>query len=630
MAGKKKDLVIEIEPAVINGLGINLHGRLQPVMSEIVANSWDADAGTVEIRLPEGGIGTESKIVVKDDGTGMSRDDIVDKYLRIGRERRVEEGTDTTGRGRRVMGRKGIGNLSVFGVARTVTVETAKGGRRTEFRTNVGDILDCARKRSPYYPQVIADDERTPDADGTTVTLTDLKGAAPVDVAAVRRGVAKHFSVIGKGFRVHVNGDALKPSDKTGHIEVEKEWKISDESVAPRGSAGNWRVSGRIVASSKPLDEEDVGLVITARGKLVQSPTTFGVKSDGKHTHSYITGEISAEFIDDEEEDLVGTNHLSIVWDTPKGEAVREWGARKLEYVSAELADSRKKRREKSIREDKAIGLWLGGLEPPERKTANRIIEMLASSSRLDDSRRIAIMEYVRDSFEQKAFKEMTESLPEEPASAEILDIFKTWDMIEGREMLRIVEGRLDAIKQLAGMVGREAVEIPDMHEYFKKWPWILDPTWTQWRDEEQYSELLAREYPNRQLNEADRRIGIMAIGAGDTVHVVELKRPGYAIGSDDMTQLGKYVAFVEDAIGNDPCRLYESVAGYMVASKIKRDRDTRYDVRDSARSRRYVRTYEDLVARAKDLHMDYKKKLERYMKKRIFPARIPALAQSS
>lgn len=178
MAGKK-DLVIEIEPAVINGLGINLHGRLQPVMSEIVANSWDADAGTVEIRLPEGGIGTESKIVVKDDGTGMSRDDIVDKYLRIGRERRVEEGTDTTGRGRRVMGRKGIGNLSVFGVARTVTVETAKGGRRTEFRTNVGDILDCARKRIPYYPQVIADDERTPDADGTTVTLTDLKGGGP-------------------------------------------------------------------------------------------------------------------------------------------------------------------------------------------------------------------------------------------------------------------------------------------------------------------------------------------------------------------------------------------------------------------------------------------------------------------
>ena len=613
MAGKK-ELVLEIELTVINDLGIKLYGKLPPVLSEIVANSWDADAGRVEIRLPEGGIGPESAIVVKDDGTGMSRGDIVDKYLRIGRERRGEEGTDKTGGGRRVMGRKGIGKLSVFGVARTVTVETTKGGRTTAFRMRIGDILDCARKKAAYRPQVIADDRKTGNPDGTTVTLTGLKRSTPVDAAAVRRGIAKHFSVIGRGFGMEVNGKALKPSDKLSHIDVEKEWKIDNEPVAPNMGADKWIVSGRIVASAKTLDEEDVGLVITARGKLVQAPTTFGVKSGGKYTYSYITGEISAEFLD-EDEDLVGTNRLSIIWDTPKGEALREWGARKLKDVSAELADSRKKRLEKSIRDDKEIGVWLKGLGPPERKTADRIIGTLASSSRLDDSRRIEIMEYMRDSFEQKAFREMVESLPEEPASAEILDMFKTWDLIEAREMLRIVSGRLDAIKQLAGMVDSGAKEVPDMHEYFKKWPWILDPTWTQWRDEVRYSQLLAREYPDRKLAEADRRIDFMAIGVGDTVHVVELKRPGYAIGTDDITQLRRYAAFVEDTIGNDRGRMYNGVAGYIVASKIKKDRDTRYEVRHSARSRMYVRTYEDLMVRAKDLHEEYRTKLEEFEK---------------
>ena len=611
--GMAKDFDMEIELTVINDLGIKLHGKLPPVMSEIVANSWDADAGKVEIDLPEGGISPESKIVVKDDGTGMSRDDVVDKYLRIGRERRGEEGTDMTSGGRRVMGRKGIGKLSVFGVARTVTVETAKGGRRTEFRMKAGDILDCARKKAPYHPQVIADNRKTSKADGTVVTLADLKRTTPVDAAAIRRGIAKHFLVVGKGFRLHVNGKALKPSDKIGHVEVEKEWKIHSEPVAPKGSTDKWSVSGRIVASTKPLDEEDVGLVITARGKLIQSPTTFGVKSGGKHTCSYITGEISAEFIDDEEEDLVGTNHLSIIWDTPKGEAIREWGARKLKDVSAELADSRKKKRERSIREDEEIAKWLKELEPPERKTADGIIGILVSNSRLDDTRRIEIMEYMRDSFEQKAFRNMVESLPAEPASADILGVFKTWDLIEAREMLRIVKGRLESIERLADMVDKGAKEIPDMHKYFKKWPWILDPTWTQWRDEVRYSQILAREYPDKELDEADRRIDFMAIGVGDTIHVVELKRPGHAINSDDMTQLKRYVTFVDAHTGSDPDRPYKSVAGYIVASRIRNDRDTVYDVREAAGNRRYVRTYEDLISSAKRLHEEYRKRLDEF-----------------
>ena len=607
-----RELALKAGRTVINDLGARLHGALPPVLSDLAANSWDADACRVEMRLPKGRIGPRSTIVVKDNGTGMSQDDIVDKYLRIGRERREEEGTDTTDGRRRVMGRKGIGKLSVFGVARTMTIETTKDGRRTAFRMKIGDILECAGKKLAYRPQVLADNVKTKNADGTVVTLTNLKRSAPIDADSVRRGIARHFSVIGSGFKVEINGKALGPSDKAGHINVEREWIIDGERISPRGGAEEWIVSGRIVASAKPLDEEDVGLAITARGKLVQAPTTFGARSGGKHTYSYITGEVAAEFID-EEEDLVGTNRLSIIWDTPKGEAIREWGAKKLKEVSAELADSRRKRRERSVREDKEVGPWLKGLEPPERRTADRIIRMLVSNSRLDDTRRIEIMGYMRDSFEQRAFRDMVEGLPEEPASAEILDVFKTWDLIEAREMLRIVRGRLDAIERLADMVDSGAKEVPDMHKYFKKWPWILDPTWTQWRDEVRYSEILAREYPDKQLGEADRRIDFMAIGVGDTMHVVELKRPGYSIGSDDMTQLKRYVAFVEDHIGNDPDRPYKSVAGYIVASSVRKDRDTVYDVRNAVRGRMYVRTYEDLMARARHLHEECRKKLDEF-----------------
>ena len=613
MAGKK-ELVLEIELTVINDLGIKLYGKLPPVLSEIVANSWDADASKVEICLPEGRVGPESTIVVNDNGTGMSHDDIVDKYLRIGRERREEDGTDETVTGRKVMGRKGIGKLSVFGVARTVTIAARKDGLQTAFRMKIDDILECAGKKIAYRPQVIVDNEKTKDGDGTTVTLTDLKRATPVDVAAVRRGIAKHFSVIGRGFKLEINGKALRPSDKIRKTDIEKTWMVNNEPVGPNKGADGWSVSGKIIATVKPLNEEDVGLVLTARGKLVQAPTTFGVKSGGKHTYSYITGEVSAEFID-EEEDLVGTNRLSIIWDTAKGEAIREWGAKKMKAVSADLTDSRTTKRKKSVVEDAEIGRWLKGLEPSERRTADRIIDMLASNSRLDDPRRIEIMKYMRDSFEQRAFMEMVNDLPKNPISAEILDVFKTWDLIEAREILRIVRGRLEAIERLTGMIDGGAREVPDMHKYFRKWPWILDPTWTQWRDEVRYSKILAQEYPDDGLGEPNRRIDFMAIGVGDTVHVVEIKRPGHAIGTKDMEQLKRYVAFVEERIGNDPSRPYKSIAGYIVSSSVGKDRDTVFEVREAAENRRYVRTYEELMIRARHLHEEYRKKLEEFEK---------------
>lgn len=96
---QRAPLALEIGLPVIEDLGIKLYGKLPPVVSEIVANSWDADAKRVEIRLPEGPVDKGSTITVADDGTGMSYDDIAKRYLRIGRKRRDEDGTDRSAGG---------------------------------------------------------------------------------------------------------------------------------------------------------------------------------------------------------------------------------------------------------------------------------------------------------------------------------------------------------------------------------------------------------------------------------------------------------------------------------------------------------------------------------------------------
>ena len=108
-------------------------------------------------------------------------------------------------------------------------------------------------------------------------------------------------------------------------------------------------MSGRIGAAKRPLIEEDRGLTITARGKIIQSPTMFGIKSGSKYSYSYIAGKIQAEFCDSEEVDSVATDRQSVM-DTPQGIALREWAMTKLSNISDELTEIRKNAREKIIR----------------------------------------------------------------------------------------------------------------------------------------------------------------------------------------------------------------------------------------------------------------------------------------
>lgn len=613
MATDHRPLEMKIELTVIEDLGIKLYGTLPPVISEMVANAWDADASSVEITLEEGAIDDHSKIVVRDNGHGMSYVDIQEKYLSVGRKRRLKEGTDITAKGRKVMGRKGIGKLSVFGIAKRVQVRTVRSKKASVFQMDLDDMLSEAQKRGTYKPETISADVRTDEDDGTTITLARLTRKNRINVQSIRRGIAKHFSVITDDFRVSINGEQISSSDKFR----EGDWEIFQEinDVLESDKPG-WAVSGWIGATKQPLNEEDRGVTITARGKLIQSPTMFGIKSGKKFSYSYLTGEISAEIFD-EQEDHIATNRQSLIWDTPQGAALMKWGAAKLAEMSAELVERRKTARETAMREDPEISAWLATLSGHGVSVANKIIRIVTSDEKIDDAGRKELVRYARASFEQAAFLEMVSALDEHPDPSTMLDLFKECNIVEAREMERIVMGRLETIKRLVEFVDENAREVPTLHDYFKNSPWMLEPTWTQWQHEQRFSDLLKEKFPDGDLAESDRRIDFLAIGVGDTVHVVELKRPGYRVRDRDLVQLTKYVGFVRERLGNVPGRGYADAAGYLVVGKRPNDSGTREFVQMAERSRKYIKTYEDLIVDARRLHRDFESKLEEFERAR-------------
>lgn len=95
-------------------------------VSEVVKNSYDADATNCVVEMRYGNelcnIDKIGKIIIRDDGVGMTYNDIVEKWLRIGTENKIQ--SKFTDKGRRKIGEKGIGRLALNRLGNMIVIYT--------------------------------------------------------------------------------------------------------------------------------------------------------------------------------------------------------------------------------------------------------------------------------------------------------------------------------------------------------------------------------------------------------------------------------------------------------------------------------------------------------------------------
>ena len=132
----KQILSMSFDPRTIEHLGIKMYSSIHAALAELIANSYDANANNVYIDIQDG---EDKKITVRDDGEGMSFNDINKKFLVIGRNRRLEDDSNVTKNKRKVMGRKGLGKLALFGLGNNVSIETKVKGE------NIKTIFQAVR-----------------------------------------------------------------------------------------------------------------------------------------------------------------------------------------------------------------------------------------------------------------------------------------------------------------------------------------------------------------------------------------------------------------------------------------------------------------------------------------------------
>ena len=105
-------------------LGKSLYSNAWTAISELVANGIDANAKHVKLLIDMRNK-KHATIEVYDDGDGMSYDDLVEKYVVVGKDKRLEEGL-TKKRKEEMLGRKGIGKLAALYLSSNYYICTKK------------------------------------------------------------------------------------------------------------------------------------------------------------------------------------------------------------------------------------------------------------------------------------------------------------------------------------------------------------------------------------------------------------------------------------------------------------------------------------------------------------------------
>jgi hypothetical protein len=546
-----KPYKLTLDLRVLDHLGIKLYSNAAAVLSEAVANAWDADAQLVTLNIQD------ERVMIEDDGIGMNLMQINDRFLSVGYDKRAEEG-ESSPKGRPFMGRKGIGKLALFSIADEIQVHTRNGGEKHAFKMKTSDVRRAIKAGKYYFPSPIQFDGPSR---GTRIVLESLrKKRTATSIAALRKRIARRFSIIGyegeqgDRFVVRINDEPVGPQDREDLRAVEFLWEFGSErldtspypnitkrfviSDKVNQAHPDWKVGGWLGAAAEPkkLKHDEAGslngIVVLARGRLYQE-NVLDKLNFSRILGSYLTGHVEADFLDlGGQDDIATSDRQRLVEDDERYVALTNFLRDSLVSIQDKWTDLRNEARGKqALREIPALGEWLQTLpKPSQRKNAERLLGLIRGLEIEDEQERNQLFRSGMLAFERLRLREEAHLLSQRPhlTASVLLPLLSDLSMLEGSLYREIVKARLDVIKEFENLVdGNEKEKVLQKHLFNNLW--LLDPGWERAAGSERIERILKRDFkefsPKLSDRESKGRVDIRYRTNGGEHIIVELKR---------------------------------------------------------------------------------------------------------
>lgn len=628
--------------SVLKHLGFGLYSNVPAVLSEAVANAWDADARNVSIEIesyPSGG-----KITILDDGHGMTVADANDRYLHVGYERRkAANGARTPKLDRPVMGRKGIGKLSLFSIARTVEVHSVRDSERHGFRMDAVKIEEAIKDGDggEYFPDPVSSETMDLEV-GTRIVLTGLKRQLYRSSKALRRRLARRFSIIGPshGFEIELDGQPITIEDREYHDKVQYIWTFGERGNEIASIARNlqrhsprqgmievdgetFEVDGWIgtAAEAGQLKDQDTKesinkIVVMVRNKLAQEDILEEFGEGGVYS-KYIMGEIHANFLDlDERDDIATTSRQRIIEDDPRYRALSLKLIDEVKVIQNEWTDLRNAGGRAVAMEFPQIREWYQNLSPDHRRSAERLFGKINRLPIDDSSQKRQLFISGILAFESLRLRSLLHRLDEVSVDnlGMLNEVFLQLDDLEASAYYQIAKDRLEVISKLTSLADDNAKERA-MQDHLCKHLWLLDPSWERAthtdRMETRIYNALDGAYDTLTDEQKEARLDIYYTTTGNKHVIIELKRAARILDTSDLhSQISKYRGSAKNVL-QDLGKANEPLEFVCVIGRRLRDWDDRPGGESESRrslealNARVVK-YDELIQNALEAYKDY------------------------
>lgn len=560
---------------ILNHLGLNLYSNTSAVVSEVVANSWDADASCVEIFLEP------DQIIIKDNGCGMNLIDINEKYLCVGHQKRIDRAVTPVFK-RPVMGRKGIGKLSLFSIANDITILTQKEGEKNALRMTSEALIFRVKRNEDYHPEELSTDLIDFEGNGTKIILKDLKKSRTTALTNhLKKRIARRFSIISAAdsFDVKVNNESITIEDREYLSKAQFLWyylrpengdtpaqtadyylsqcrqavleKSHDRPGTISINGQNVNVYGWIATASEPGhlkdgDETINRIVIMVRGKMAKEDVLPKIESTALYT-KYIFGEIHADFLDDDNlDDITTSSRQDFFDDDERYQALISFIRSEMSTIRSDWEDLRGNIGTEEACKYTVVKTWYDGLLGDDKRAAKKLfgkINQLTVSS----SDKKTLFKHGILAFETLKLKNELSALDKiEPNSIDaFLHIAGKLDDIEATYYYQIVKQRLAVIKRMQEVVTEGALE-KVIQDHLANNMWLLDPSWDRGTELPIVERAIKTQFEtiNAGLTqeEQDARLDIRYKKAAKRHVIVELKRGDRVLKSQELfIQVMKY-----------------------------------------------------------------------------------------
>lgn len=644
MTKMQDKLKFKVAPNIVEDLGLNLYTNLPRVLVEYVANSFDADSPAVNIQFDANEIARARKvlkkeheleqarnagstplletktlsddfaIVIEDTGYGMSRSDLNDKFLFAGRRRRKELTGDPlrTPNRRLIMGRKGIGKLAGFGVAKIVTVITRKAGE--DFATKIVlDYDELVKQRQAH--EIVIEEEKIIDGggfdkNGTKIILSRLLyGPLKSRNKTIEKELIEHFSFISpEDFSIYLSGKLITPDppefafawpvdDSKDHAdfiehrlslqENDDDEEESTESESDDTVTFSYRI--RFTGDRQALTASKRGVRVYSNQRLASAPSLLDANTNmhGFRMTDYLDGVVQADFIDEQDVDYIATDRQSLRWETPLLAPLRAFLSKEIKVACTKYQKVRDANAKDVVKKDEFTieRIKVCEFSRKDKKLAYSIAALLKSACKKgveDDEYKEKLLVMVQGIAHGTILTAISSLASEKNPDLQSLatEVAKlTKDELD--RFITTVKSRIKAIETLKRIVDQTDFKDSEnegvIQKLFEKSPWLLDPTFTQFLTANQpVDTLLNRLAHELKIGEnaatekkenAKRPDLVFLIGSSSLCRlvIVELKSANLPLEAKHLAQLRSYMQLAKKWLEQQQCTF--QIHGHLIGT---------------------------------------------------------------